>query len=343
MDISPTDLFRKQIFTTQKRETFMKKAMLAVLLLSAATAWAQTNELPPQPINIVVGYAAGGSSDTVARIVGKALSERLGRSVIVTNKPGASGTTAAAEVGRAKPDSNTFLMFTTPMLLAKHVYKGIRLDVSRDLEPIAMVYDLPNVVAVNSERSPEVKNLQNLMDLARKKPGGISFGSGGAGSIGQLAIEDLKTKKKFEVQHIPYKGGVPAVVDLLGGQIDMVNADMIAVLPHIRSGKLRAVAVGSAERLSILPGVPTVAEQGVPGFTAVAWGALLGPKSTPPAVAARLNQEVREILKDEGIKAQLLNAGAIVAYGGPDETAKRLREDDQRWGHVARTSGISLD
>lgn len=321
----------------------MKRATLAAFLLSAATVWAQTNDLPSQPINIVVGYAAGGSSDTVARIVGKALSERLGRSVIVTNKPGASGTTAAAEVGRAKPDSNTFLMFTTPMLLAKHVYKGIRLDVTRDLTPIAMVYDLPNVVAVNSERSPDIKNLQSLIDHARRQPKGISFGSGGTGSIGQLAIEDLKTKKKFEVQHIPYKGGAPAVMDLIGGQIDMVNADMIAVLPHIRSGKLRAVAVGSAKRLSILPDVPTLAEQGMPGFTAVAWGALLGPKSTPPGIVALLDKEIREILKDEGIKVQLLNVGAIVAYGSPEETAKRLHEDDQRWGEVARASGISLD
>lgn len=319
----------------------MKRAMFATFLLSAAAAWAQTSDLSPQPINIVVGYAAGGSTDTVARIVGKALSERLGRTVIVTNKPGASGTTAAAEVGRANSDSNTFLMFTTPMLLAKHVYKGIRLDVTQDLVPISMVYDLPNVVAVNSERSSNINNLQNLVDYARKKPQGISFGSGGAGSIGHLAIEDLKKRKSFEAQHIPYKGGAPAVVDLIGGQIDMVNADMIAVLPHIRGGKLRAVAVGSAERLSILPDVPTVAEQGVPGFTAVAWGALLGPKSTPPRVVALLDKEIREILKDAAVKAQLLNSGAIVAYGGPDETAKRLREDDQRWGQVARTSGIS--
>lgn len=327
----------------------MKNALLAAFLVCATAAsaqspaTAQTNDLSTQPINIVVGYAAGGSTDTVARIVGKALSERLGRTVVVTNKPGASGTTAAAEVGRANPDSNTFLMFTTPMLLAKHVYKGIRLDVTQDLAPIAMVYDLPNVVAVNSERSPGIKSLQNLIDHARKTPQGISFGSGGAGSIGHLAIEDLKQKKNFSAQHIPYKGGVPAVVDLIGGQLDMVNADMIAVMPHLRSGKLRAVAVGSAERLSLLPDVPTVAEQGVPGFTAIAWGALLGPKSTPPQTVALLDKEVREILKDEGVKAQLLNAGAIVAYGGPEATAKRLREDDQRWGQVARSLNISLN
>ncbi|TDF64546.1 tripartite tricarboxylate transporter substrate binding protein [Cupriavidus sp. L7L] len=321
----------------------MKKTALTAVLLSAVTAWAQPDELPARPINIVVGYAAGGSSDTVARIVGKALAERIGRPVVVTNKPGASGTTAAAEVGRAKPDSNTFLLFTTPMLLAKHVYKDIRLDVITELTPVSMIYDLPNVLAVSSVHSPGIKNLQDLIDHARKRPGGLNFGSGGTGSIGQLAIEDLKSRKKFNAQHIGYKGGAPAVVDLLGGQIDMVNADMVAVLPHIRSGKLHAVAIGSAQRVSILPNTPTLAEQGVPGFTSVAWGALLAPKDTPPQIVARLDKELREVLKSDAIRTQLLNTGAIVAYGGPAETARRLRDDDQRWGKVARTAGVTAE
>ncbi|SPD68311.1 ABC transporter substrate-binding protein (plasmid) [Cupriavidus taiwanensis] len=320
-----------------------KRNFLTAIALCCFATVGRADDLSARPINIIVGYAAGGSSDTVARILGKALAERLGRPVVVTNKPGASGTTAAAEVGRAKPDSNTFLLFTTPMLLAKHVYKDVRLDVTTELTPISTVYDLPNVIAVSTTHSPDVRTLTDLIKKAGMRVGGLNFGSGGTGSIGQLAIEDLKSRMKFNAQHVGYKGGAPAVMDLLGGQIDMVNADMVAVLPHIRSGKLRAIAIGTAQRVSILPNTPTIAEQGVPGFTSVAWGALLGPKDVAPQVVARLDKEVREILKSDAIKAQMLNAGAIVAYSGPSETARRLREDDQRWGKVARNAGVSAD
>jgi len=320
----------------------MKRLILACFVLASCPAWAHQHDvLSQQPINIVVGYAPGGSTDTVARIIGKALSDNLNHAVIVTNKPGASGTIAASEVARAKPGSNMFLMFTTPMLLAKYVYKDVRVDIKQDLAPISMIYDLPNVLTVNHDRNPEIKNLQDLVDYAHKQPHGVTFGSGGSGSIGQLSVEDLKTKLGFKAEHIPYKGGAPAVMDLLGGQIDMVNADMIAVLPHIRSGKLHAVAIGSVRRLDALPDTPTVAEQGVPGFTALAWGALLGPKTTPTPVVELLNKSIAEVLNDENVRQQLLNAGAIVAPGGPAETTKRLSEDDERWGGVAKATGIS--
>lgn len=321
----------------------MKKSIFAVALLSAGTAWAQANNLPPQPINIIVGFAAGGSTDTVARIVGKELSERLKRTVVVVNKPGASGTIAAAEVGRAKPDSNTFLMMTTPTLLARHVYKDIRFDVTQELTPISIVYDMPNVLVVNKKHTPEVNNLQDVIQFARKKPGGVSFGSGGTGSMGQLLVEDLKKNQKFEAEHIPYQGGAPALMALLGGQIDMVSSESVAALPHIRSGKLHAVAVGSAERLNMFPGTPTFAEQGMPGFTSVAWGSFLGPKSIPPQTVALLTKEMREILNDPKVRDQLLKAGAIAVYGDPEQTARRLREDDKRWGDVARNAGISIN
>lgn len=325
----------------KKTKTFA--AVVAMAFAFSTPAGAQTDALPAQSINIVVGYAAGGSTDIVARIIGKALSERVARPVIVLNKPGASGTTAAAEVSRAKGDSNTLLMFTTPMLLAHHISKDIRLDPSKDLAPVATIYDLPNVLTVNKERNPAVKNLQDLIGLAGKKPGGLNYGSGGTGSIGHMAVEDLKTRRKFEAQHIPYKGGSAAVADLLGGQIDLVNADLVAVLPHIRSGKLTALAVGTAQRVSVLPDTPTVAEQGVPGFTAVAWGGLMAPKSMPPQVVDRLSREIRDILKDEGIRAQLLNAGAFAVYGTPTEMANRLKDDDQHWGQVARSNRITAD
>ncbi|MDD0808922.1 tripartite tricarboxylate transporter substrate-binding protein [Curvibacter sp. RS43] len=318
-----------------------RRLLLATLALASSAVFAQS--FPNRPIKLVVPFPPGGPTDTASRILGQRLAERLKQPVVVENRAGASGSIAAAQVAKAPADGYTLMMLATPTLLAPHLYKKAGYDVVKDFSPIASVYDLPIVVVVNPNVLPDVSTLPQLIAKAKAQPGKLNYTSSGAGSFGHLSMELLKQLGQFDMQHVPYKGGVPAITDLLGGQVPVMYADMVAALPHIQAGKLRALAVGSPKRVSVTPDVPTVAEQGFASFEAVSWGALLAPAGTPKDVVKLLSDQVKAVLAEKDTQDKLLQAGTFPAYQSSEQLAQRIRQDDAKWGKVIVDKGISVD
>ena len=321
---------------------FTRRALLGAVLPLVATA-ALADTWPSRPIKLIVPFPAGGPTDTASRILGQKLSERLKQPVVVENKAGASGSIAARQVMDSPADGYTLMMLATPTLLAPHLYKKAGYDTVKNFTPVATIYDLPIVVVVNPTQMPTVTDVQRLITHAKARPGQINYTSSGPGSFGHLSMELLKELGQFEMQHVPYKGGVPAITDTIGGQVPVMYADLVAALPHIQSGKLRAIAVGSPQRVAMLPQVKTIAEQGFKGFDAVSWGGLLGPLGTPKEVVSRINKEVAEILADKAVQEKMLTAGAIANYQSADRMAARIQGDYDKWGRVIRNKSIGVD
>lgn len=321
---------------------FTRRALLGAVLPLVATA-ALADTWPSRPIKLIVPFPAGGPTDTASRILGQKLSERLKQPVVVENKAGASGSIAARQVMDSPADGYTLMMLATPTLLAPHMYKKAGYDTVKNFTPVATVYDLPIVVVVNPSLMPTVTDVQRLITYAKAQPGRLNYTSSGPGSFGHLSMELLKELGQFDMRHVPYKGGVPAITDTIGGQVPVMYADLVAALPHIQSGKLRAIAVGSPQRVAMLPQVKTIAEQGFKGFDAVSWGGLLAPLGTPKDVVARIDKEVGEILADKSVQEKLLTAGAIANYQSADRMATRLKNDDDKWGRVIRDKAIGVD
>ncbi|NMM78226.1 ABC transporter substrate-binding protein [Acidovorax sp. SRB_14] len=328
-------------FSQIGRRTVLALAAAPLLVGSAiaqqAAAW------PDKMIKLVVPFPAGGPTDTAARIVGQKLGERLKQTVVVDNRPGASGSIAAAQVAKAPADGYTLMMLATPTLLAPHLYKKPGYDTVKDFTPVATVYDLPIVVVVNPKLLPDVVDLKTLIAHAKAQKTPLNYTSSGAGSFGHLSMEMLKQMAGFDMQHVPYKGGVPAITDTIGGQVPIMYADLVAALPHIQAGKLRAIAVGSPQRVTMLPDVKTIAEQGIQGYDAVSWGGLLAPPGTPKAVVERIAGEVKHILAEKEIQDKLLNVGAIAQFQGPAQMGQRIQQDYTRWGQLIRDKGIASE
>ena len=321
---------------------FTRRALLGALLPLLATA-ALADNWPSRPIKLIVPFPAGGPTDTASRILGQKLAERLQQPVVVENKAGASGSIAARQVMDSPADGYTLMMLATPTLLAPHIYKKVGYDTVKNFTPVATVYDLPIVVVVNPAQLPTVTDIQRLITHAKAQPGQLNYTSSGPGSFGHLSMELLKQLGQFDMQHVAYKGGVPAITDTIGGQVPLMYADLVAALPHIQSGKLRAIAVGSPQRVSMLPQVKTIAEQGFKGFDAVSWGGLVAPLGTPKDVVARIDKELGEILADKSVQDKLLTAGAMANYQNADQLAVRLKSDYEKWGKVIRDKGIGVD
>lgn len=320
----------------------MQRLVLGALMsLAASSVLAQS--YPDRMVRLVVPFPPGGPTDTAARIIGQKLSEGLKQQVIVENRPGASGMIGAEAVAKSAPDGYTVMMLATPTLLVPHLNNRKSLDLFKDFTPIGSAYDLPIVMVVNPQMMPDVHGLQQFIAKAKAQPGALNYTSAGNGSFGHLSTELLKNLGQFDIQHIPYKGSAPAIQDLLGGQVPMMFSDMIAALPHIKAGKLRPIAVGSAKRVSFTPDVKTVAEQGFPGFDATAWGGLLAPAGTPKDIVDRLNKELQAVLADKDVQAKMLSAGTVAAYQSPEQMAGRMRADYERWGKVIRDNGIKSD
>lgn len=323
-------------FTTLSRRTLL----CAVVPLLAAPAFA-ADPWPSKTIKLVVPFPPGGPTDTATRILGQELATRLKQTVVVENKAGASGAIAAAQVAKSDPDGYTFMMLATPTMLAPHMYKKVGYDPIKDFVPVAGVYDLPIVMVVNPQLMPNVTNVQELIAYAKAHPGKTSYTSSGTGSFGHLSMELLKQMGQFDMLHIAYKGGVPAITDTLGGQVPMMYSDLVAALPHIKSGRLRAIAVGSPQRVSVLPDVKTVAEQGFKGFDAVSWGGLLAPVGTPADVVEKMSNEIGAVLADKAVHDRMLAAGAIAGYLPAPKLAQRLKSDYDKWGKVIRDKGLA--
>ncbi|MDP4077054.1 tripartite tricarboxylate transporter substrate binding protein [Acidovorax sp. A1169] len=312
-------------------------------LLGTSLAQSAKDAWPASLIKLIVPFPAGGPTDTASRIVGQKLAERLKQAVVVENLPGASGSIAALQVMKAEPDGYTLMMLATPTLLAPHLYKKAGYDTVKDFAPVATVYDLPIVVVVNPTQLPEVTDLRKLIANAKAQKTPLNYTSSGAGSFGHLSMELLKQMGGFDMQHVPYKGGVPAITDTIGGQVPVMYADLVAALPHIKAGKLRAIAVGSPQRVAMLPDVPTIAEQGFKGYEAVSWGGLLAPSGTPKAVVERLASEIRQILAEKETQEKLLNAGAIARFQDPAQMGQHLQQDYAKWGQLIRDKSIASE
>jgi len=327
----------------RRRTTLSTLAGLGSLALVGAPVRAQNDVWPSKPIRLIVPFPPGGPTDTVARIVGQQLSDRLGQSVIIENRPGATGSIGTAQVAKSEPDGYTLTVLASPTLLAPILYRKVTFDIIRDFTPVGLIYELPIVMVVNPKELPEVTDLRTLIAHAKAQKTPLNYTSAAIGSSGHLSTELLKQMAKFDMQHIPYKGSVPAVTDLIGGQVPLMFSDMIAVLPHIRAGRLRPIAVGSPQRVSMLPDVPTIAEQGIAGYSAVSWGGLIAPLHTPSTVVDRLTQELQQILTDEQVKEKLLGAGALARHEDPTTFEQRMRGDYDKWGQVVKALGIAFD
>jgi len=290
-----------------------------------------------------VPFPPGGPTDVTARILAQRLAEHLGQSVLVDNRPGATGTIGATHVVKSPPDGYTLLALVTPTLLAPILYKNVTFDPTRDLTPVATMYDLPVTLAINPKMLPDVTDLPSLIAHAKAQKVPLTYTTAGVGSFSHLSVEMFKQMANFDMLHIPYKGSAAAVTDVLGGQVPVLFLDVSTVLPYIKAGRLRALAVASPQRTSLLPDVKTIAEQGFPDYAAVSWGGLLAPPDMPSPIVEKIATAMQTVLAELEVQEKLLGVGAIAHFEDGETLGRRLRGDYQRWGDVARAHNITFD
>jgi tripartite-type tricarboxylate transporter receptor subunit TctC len=313
----------------------------AALIALAAEPSAQPH-FPTRPVTLTVGFAPGGGTDTAARIVARKLSEAIGQPVVVENRAGAGGNIAAQHIATAPADGYTIhLAAVGSLAVAPHVVKNLTYDPKKDIAPITMGVVFANVFVVRL--GVPAKTLAEFVALAKEKKGELSYGSPGVGSAGHLSAELFKERAAIEMVHIPYKGGGPAMTDLLGGRIDMYPAVPSTAEPHIATGKLRALATTGLRRTTMMPNVPTVAESGYAGFEAINWYAFVAPGKTPRDTIAFWNRELVKALKDPQVAAELAKHGLEPAPSSPEELARYMERETEKWGKVVRESKITAE
>ena len=312
------------------------RIVVAGCLIAPALAAAQG--YPDKPIRFIVGFAAGGSSDVLARAVGKAMSDGLGQPMVVENRPGASGHIAAEAVTRAAPDGYTLFFGTNGTLaIGPALFGSLKYDPLKDLAPVGMLHRLSSVLVVHP--SVPANNLRELIAYARSKPGELTFASAGNGSVSHLSGELLKAAANVDLVHVPYKGGGAATPDLLAGRVSMMLETIPNALPPVRNGKLKALGVTTAARSAAAPELPTFAESGLPGFDVASWTGLFVPAGTPQAIVERLNRETVRIARDSTYLEQLKSMGTDGVSSTPEALAKFMREDIARWTDAVKRSG----
>lgn len=315
-------------------------AVLAALVALTATD-AAAQAWPTRTVRMIVPFPAGGSADTLARLLGPKLSERLGQPVLAENRPGAGGNVGTELVAKAAPDGYTFLMGVSSIAIAPSLYGSLAWDPVRNFTPVGLVATTPNILVVNP--SVPARSVQELVTLAKTKPGQLNYASGGNGATNHLAGELFKRMTGTEIVHVPYRGNPLAVIDVLNGQVAMMFDFMITSLPHVREGKLRPLAVTGAKRSPQVPDLPTVAEAGVPGYEASTWFAVMAPAGTPGDIVRRLNAELNAALQLPDIRERLATLGAEPLGGTPEDVAARLRGDLAKWSEVIRAANIRLE
>lgn len=321
----------------------MKKfGFLAALIFSTfipSVSWAQ--QYPSKPIKIIVGFAAGGASDILARVVGKKLSDSVGQPVVIENKAGASGNIASQVVVGSEPDGYTLLMATVSIAISPSYQPNLAFSPARDFTPIGMVASVPLVLIAKPELG--VNNLQELLALAKAKPGQLNYASVGAGSPQHLSGELFQFMGAVKLAHIPYKGGGPATQSVLAGETDLFFAGMPPAMPFIRSGKVKALAVTSTKRSAAAPDVPTAQQAGMQGFEADNWHALYAARGTPAPIVSKLNSELQRILSSPDVKEQFLIHGAEAWLSSPQETRNYLVAEIDKWGKVVKAAGLKAE
>jgi tripartite-type tricarboxylate transporter receptor subunit TctC len=318
------------------RRNFLHLAAGAAALPSVSCfAWAQT--YPTRPVRVIVGFPAGGALDIVARLMGEWLSQRLGQPFVIENRPGAATNIATETVVKARPDGYTILMASTTNTINATLYDKLSFNFIRDIVPIAMISSLPLVIVVNP--SVPAKSVPEFIAYAKANPGKLSMASAGTGVAGHIAGELFKMMTGINMLHVPYRGGGPALTDLMGGQVQVYFSPLPESISSIKGGKVRAVAVTTAGRSDALPDVPTVGEF-VPGYEASAWFGVGAPKSTPAEIVDKLNKEINAGLADPKIKARLAELGGTPLVGSPADFAKHIADETEKWGKVIRAANI---
>jgi tripartite-type tricarboxylate transporter receptor subunit TctC len=316
--------------------------ILAACAAHAFSFCALAQQYPNGPIRLIVTFAAGGSSDVLARSVAKAMSEGLGRTVVVENRPGAGGNIGAMAVARADADGYTALFGTNGTLaIGPALYKNLQYDPVHDLAPVGMLHQLPNVLIIHP--SIPATNLRELIDYARRKPGELTFASAGVGSASHLAGELLKAAANVDILHVPYKGGGAAMPDLLSGRVSMMIETIPNALPSVRSGMLRALGVTTPARSSAAPDLPTLAEAGLPDFDVSSWTGLFVPAGTPRAIIERLNAETIRIARDPAYLEHLRTMGTDVACSTPEALGAFMVKDIANWTAAVQRSGARAE
>jgi tripartite-type tricarboxylate transporter receptor subunit TctC len=309
--------------------------LLAMLVSQAALAQAW----PTRPVRLLVPFAAGaGINDIMARLVGQHLGAGLGQPVVIENRPGAGGIAGTDAAAKAAPDGYTFLMTNVTLVTTAYLYSKLPYDAQKDFVPVTLVATSPLMLVVHP--SVAAKSVQELIALAKANPGKLTFGSGGVGSTPHLSTEIFKSIAGIDAVHVPYKGGAPALNDLVGGQLSFMIENVPGTMPFVRGGKLRALAISSARRSPLDPSLPTMAEAGVPGYEVVGWNGIVAVAGTPPEIVARLHAEVAKVLRLPEARERLAALGAEPVGNSPEEFGAFIRAENARWGTIIREKGI---
>ena len=311
----------------------------AGLALAGGIAHAQP-AYPAKPVKVIVPFAAGGTTTILARLMAERMGQSLGQPFVVDNRPGAGGNVGMDLVAKADPDGYTLLMGPIGLAINPALYPKMPFDPITDLVPIGMYAGVPNLLVVHP--SVPAANVKELIAYAKANPGKLNYASNGNGTSSHLAAEMLKASARVHITHIPYRGGGPAMQDLIGGQVNLLFDQMPAVLPQVQGGRVRALGVSSAKRSAAAPDVPSISES-IPGFDMTVWFGFLAPKGTPNDIVMRLNAEMQRALKDPAFQAQLAKMGVTPMPSSPDEFATFLRNETVRWAKVVKDSGAKLD
>ena len=317
-------------------------ALVALFALALSLNGASAQSYPNKPVTLVVAFTPGGPSDVLARIVGKKMQEILGQPFIIENRPGAGGNIAAEQVARSAPDGLTLLMGNNSILATNAaLYKKINFDPEKDFIPISLIGTQANILVVNPK--VQANSMAELIALAKKDPGKLNFASSGHGAAAHLSGELFKAEAKVDIIHVAYKGAAPALQDVIAGHVDMMFATAASVVGHIKSGKVRALAVTTPKRTAVLPEIATVDELGIKGFDATTWHGLVAPANTPKEIIATLYDATKKTLADPVVQKQLADLGVDIVGNSPQEFTAYIKAEIPKWTAVVKTSGASLD
>ncbi|MDB5862431.1 MAG: hypothetical protein JWO70_237 [Betaproteobacteria bacterium] len=317
-------------------------AALALAALAFVPAALHAQAYPSKPIRLIVPFPPGGGVDFIGRIVGQKLTERLGQQVQIDNRAGANGIVGLEALKSAPPDGYTIAAASAgPLAVNPFIYAKLPHDTIRDFTHIANMVNFPLLLVAHP--SLPVKNIKELVALARARPGQVSYSSPGSGNSAHLAAELFNSMAKTRILHVPYKGTAPAVVAVLSGEAQLTYSSIPSILPHVRSGRVRALGIGNAERIPSLPDFPTIAESGLPGFEAYAWGGMIGPAHMPAPIVQRLSREINEVLRQKDVADRMLAEGTVPTPSSPEEFTAYIRAELKKWGDVVKMAGIRAE